>query len=89
LGNTARESDHCENSEIYCAIEDFLILKELQSPFTYKLHMKSCTETMLRTWGAQMNLVAYMCKDKSKTESLSLINTQNHHPRSVQHFEFV
>jgi len=44
---------------------------------------------MLRTWGAQMNLVAYMCKDKSKTESLSLINTQNHHPRSVQHFEFV
>jgi len=45
----ALESDHCENSEIYCTIEDFLILKELQSPFTYKLQTRSRTETVLRT----------------------------------------
>jgi len=43
----ALESDHCENSEMYCTIEDFLILKELQSSFSYKLQMKSWTETVL------------------------------------------
>jgi len=35
------ESDHRENSEIYCIIEDFFILKELQSPVKYKLQMRS------------------------------------------------
>jgi len=30
------QSDECENSEICCTIEDFSILKELQSLFTYK-----------------------------------------------------
>jgi len=59
----ALESDHCKNGEIYCTIEDFLIPKELQSPFTYKLQMKSWTESVLCTWGAQMNLVAYIYKD--------------------------
>jgi len=68
----ALESDHCESGEIYCTIEDFLILKELQSPFTYKLQMKSWTESVLYTWGAQMNLVAYTYKDELKREHLSL-----------------
>jgi len=45
-----------ENSEVYCIIEDFLILKEIQSSFMYKLQMRSWTETALRTWGAQINL---------------------------------
>jgi len=58
------ESDHCENSEIYCTIEDFLILKNLQYHFTYKFQMKSWTETVLRARSAQMNLVTYMCKGR-------------------------
>ena len=33
-------SDYCEISEIYCTVEDSLILKELQSLFSYKLQMK-------------------------------------------------
>jgi len=37
----ALESDHCECSEIYYTIQDFLILKELQSPFMNKLRMRS------------------------------------------------
>jgi len=37
----ALESDHCESSEIYCTLEDFLIMKELQSPLSYKLQMES------------------------------------------------
>jgi len=63
---TALESDHCESSEMYCTIEDFLILKELQSPFKYKLQMKSWKETVLRAWGSQMNLVTYKCKGEQK-----------------------
>jgi len=39
----ALESDHCESSEIYCTLEDFLIMKELQSPLSYKLQMESWT----------------------------------------------
>jgi len=75
------ETDHCENSEICCTLKDFLILKELQSPFTYKLQTKSWTETMLRAWSAQMNLVVYICKDEVKRENLSLSITLNHNPR--------
>jgi len=48
----ALESDHCESSEICYTTEDFLVLKELLSPFSYKLQMKSWTETVLRTWDA-------------------------------------
>jgi len=55
------ESDHCE---IYCTIEDFLILKNLQYHFMYKFQMKSWTETVLRARSAQMNLVTYMCKGR-------------------------
>jgi len=55
------ESDLCESSGIYYTMEDFLVLKELQSPFMYKLQMKSWTETVLRPCGAQMNLVAFTC----------------------------
>jgi len=51
----ALESDHCENSEIYCTREEFLILKEPQPPFPNKLQMKQWTETVLRT-----DLVTYM-----------------------------
>jgi len=31
------QSDHFDNSEIYCTVEDFAILTELQSPFAYKI----------------------------------------------------
>jgi len=37
MRKTVPEPDHCENSEIYCTIEDCFILKELQSLFTQKL----------------------------------------------------
>jgi len=53
----ALESDHCEISESYYIMEDFLVLQELQSPFMYKLQMKSSIKTELRTWSAQINLV--------------------------------
>jgi len=53
----ALDSDHCENGEIYCTVGDFSVLRKRQSPFTYEVQTKSWTETMLRTWGAQMNLV--------------------------------
>jgi len=59
----ALESDHCANIEIYCTMEYFLIRKELQSLFTYKLQMKSWTETVLLAMCSNtlLNLVAYMC----------------------------
>jgi len=79
----ALESDHCANIEIYCTVEYFLIRKELQSLFTYKLQMKSWTETVLLAMCSNtlLNLVAYMCKDELKRESLSLSTTLNHNPR--------
>jgi len=49
----ALESYHCESSEVYCTIEDFLILKELQSPFTNELQVRSWTKTRTcqgKTW---------------------------------------
>jgi len=39
--NMALQSDYCENSELYCTTEDFVILTELPSPFTHKDQMKS------------------------------------------------
>jgi len=51
-----------QESDYY--VVDFLILKELQSPFYVQLQMKSWTETVLRACGAQMNLVANMCTDE-------------------------
>ena len=75
------ESEHCENSEIKSAVEDVLIMKELQSPFTYKLQIQSWTATVLRSCGDQMNQVACLCKDKLKGENLSLSVTLNHNPK--------
>ena len=71
-----------ESSEICYTKEDFLVLKELLSPFSYKLQMKSRTETVLRTWDAQMNLEAQMCKDEIKRELITEHNL-NHNPRSI------
>jgi len=33
------ESEQCENIEINSTVEDVSIIKELQSPFTYKLQI--------------------------------------------------
>jgi len=77
----ALESYRCQNSEIYYTIKDFYILKELQSLFTYKHQTESWKQTVWRSWGAQMNLVAAMSKDELKRENLSLSITLNHNPR--------
>ena len=42
----------------------------------YKFQLKLWTETVIRPWDAQLNLVAYMCKDEIKRENLSI--TLNH-----------
>jgi len=55
------DSNHCENSGVYCTIQDCLVLKELQFPSMCKLQMRSWTETVLRTWGAWTNLVICTC----------------------------
>jgi len=33
----ALQSDHFENSEMYCTVEDFAIRTDLQFPFKYKV----------------------------------------------------
>jgi len=33
------ESEHCENSEINSTVGDVSIMKEQQSPFTYKIQL--------------------------------------------------
>ena len=49
--------------------------------------MKSWTETVLRWWCAQMNLVAYMCKDELKSK---LITKHTFESQSkVQHLQLV
>jgi len=55
------ESDHCEDSKIDYTRKDFLNLEALQSPFTYKLQRRSWIETVLLTWNAHTNLVAFTC----------------------------
>jgi len=55
--------------EFFCTVENFLILKKLQS----LKKLQKVTETVLRSCAAQIvNLVAYMCKDKLKRENLLL-----------------
>jgi len=69
---TVLESDHCENSEIYCTIEDFLFWKA-----TISIYEKSPNEVV------NTNNVAHrrcsnecdsilMCKDELKRENISV-----------------
>ena len=56
----ALESDHCENSEINCTIEAFNSERATIS-FYEQTPNEVLPETLLRTGGAQMNVIASSC----------------------------
>jgi len=76
---TALQSDHYENSHIYCAIEDFQFWKGYN--LLLRTYSKWSRETVLRAWSAQMNLVVHICENEIKRENLSPSITLNHNPK--------